>query len=161
MRTTFFILSVLILSAAGCNNELPEDGIGTDAKLAKTLQEIPESLVIDGKTMTLTAELWRNFMPFIGEEPNSLHALVSVSAEDGSTLPTFLNFTKLVVLKGDSVWVQTIEKSERSTNENIRANTKGGPGWQPESEVDVVVELIHGENLYKLRQKSVKIGATH
>lgn len=161
MRSVFFIFAALLLCAAGCDKTLPEDGVRTDAKLAKTLQDTPQSLLIDGKTLVLHTELWRDFMPSVGKEERSLRAAVSISAQDGESLPSELIFNRMVVVKGDSIWVQTIANSERSDQVRLKANTTGGPEWAPESEVDVVVEFTHKEKAYKLRQNSVKIRATY
>jgi len=161
MRTVFFILSAFVICGAGCDKTLPEDGVSTDAKLAKAFQKTPQTIVIDGKTLTLSAELWRDFMPSIGKEERSMRAAVSISAEEGMALPRGLSFNRMVVLKGDSIWVQTIANSERSDEIRLKANTTGGPEWQPETEADVVVEFLHDDKSYKLRQNSVQIRATY
>ena len=161
MRSFLFILSALILCSAGCDKTPPEDGIRTDSKLAKALHDTPQSLLIDGKTLVLHTELWRDFMPSVGKEERSLRAAVSISAKDGESLPTDLIYNRMVVLKGDSIWVQTIVNAERSDQVRLKANTTGGPEWAPESEVDVVVEFMHKEKAFKLRQNSVQIRATY
>lgn len=161
MRSIFFIFAALLLCAAGCDKTAPEDGIRTEAKLVKALQSTPQSIVVDNKTLLLNTELWRDFMPMVGKEERSLRAAVSISAQDGQTLPNDLTFNRMVVLKGDSVWVQTIANSERSDTIRLKANTTGGPEWAPESEVDVVVEFTHEEKAYKLRQNAVQIRATY
>lgn len=161
MRSVFLIFAALVLCAAGCDKTTPEDGARSDAKLAKALQDTPQSLLIDGKTLVLNTELWRDFMPSVGKEERSLRAAVSIAAQDGESLPTGLIFNRMVVLNGDSVWVQTISNSERSDDIRLKANTTGGPEWTPDSEVDVVVEFMHKEKGYKLRQNSVQIRATY
>lgn len=161
MRTVFFILTALIVSSAGCNRNLVKDGISADAKLVRTLKGSPQNLLIEGKTLTLQSELWRDFMPSVGKEERSLRAAVSISAGNDDALPANLSFNRLMVLKGDSIWVQTIGNSERSDNIRLKANTRGGPEWQPETTVDVVVEIKHNDKSYKLRQDSVQIRATY
>lgn len=161
MRSILFIFTALVLCAAGCDKTGPEDGIRTDAKLAKALQNTPQSVLIDGKTLVLNSELWRDFMPSVGKEERSLRGAVSISTQDGESLPTDLTYSRMIVLKSDSIWVQTIANSERSDQVRLKANTTGGPEWAPKSEVDVVVEFMHKEKVYKLRQNSVQIRATY
>lgn len=161
MRTVFFILASLVLSAASCDKTPVSDGARTDAKLVKALQSTPQSVEVDNKTLALNTELWRDFMPVVGKEERSLRAAVSISAQNDEALPDNLTFKRMVVLKGDSVWVQTIANSDRTDKIRLKANTTGGPEWAPESIADVVVEFTHGEKEYKLRQNAVQIRATY
>lgn len=161
MRFIAFVFAALVLSAGACDKTPPEDGTRTDAKLAKALESVPESVLIDGKTLMLNAELWRDFMPSVGKEERSLRAAVSISTKEGESLPTDLVFNRMVVLNADSIWVKTIVNSERSDAIRVKANTTGGPEWKPESEVDVVIEFMHMGKAYKLRQNSVQIRATY
>ncbi len=161
MRSVFLIFAALVLCAASCEKTTLADGARTDAKLVKALQDTPQSLVVDGKTLLLSTELWRDFMPSVGKAERSLRAAVSISAQDNESLPSNLIFKRMVVLNGDSVWVQTMVNSERSDDIRLKANTTGGPEWTPDSQVDVVVEFMYQEKDYKLRQNSVQIRATY
>lgn len=153
-------LSLLVMSAA-CEQTPPEGGIRQDKPLAAELKMAQENISIDGKHLTLTANLWRDFMPSIGEADNSMHAVVKVACSNRIPIPQTLKLTRLMVVKGDSVWVVNIENSERSDQQLIQAGAKYGPEWSVGEKVDVVVEIYDGIHTYYLRKGEVSVEATH
>lgn len=161
MRVFPYLILAMILISGSCEKKFPTDGVSTDSKKAVALEKVPETAMVEGKTLVLSSELWRDFMPGVGEMERSLRAAVSISTNDGANLPSGLNFQKLAVINGDSIWMQSITNSDRSDGIRLKANTKGGPEWKPDSKVDVVVEFLHNNKSYKLRQKSVEIRATY
>ncbi len=160
MRVILAGLILMILTAGSCSKYPPADGVTVDSELTKKIVKAPESVKIDGKELVLSAELWRDFMPGVGESERSLRAAVSIEDKSGSQIPAGMEFKRLYVSKNDTAWVQTISNSERSDTLIIRANTKGGPEWAPESEATVISEFTHNAKTYKLRTTGV-IRATY
>ncbi len=161
MRILSFLFVAFILTAGSCEKNFPPDGVLTDSKTATALKKVPKTVLIEGKKLELSAELWRDFMPGVGDAEKSLRAAVSISVNGDADLPMNLSFIKLVVIHSDSLWIQSIVNSERSDAIRLKANTQGGPEWKPESKADVVVEFSHMDKLYKLRQEMVEIRATY
>jgi len=160
MRVILGGLILMILTAGSCSKYPPSDGVSVDSELTKRIVKAPESVKIDGKELVLSTELWRDFMPGVGERERSLRAAVSITDKSGGQIPTGMEFKRLYVTQNDTAWVQTISNSERSDKLIIRANTTGGPEWAPDSEATVIAEFNHDDKTYKLRTTGV-IRATY
>jgi len=161
MKTgTLVILAVLIM-ATTCEHEPPQEGVRQDKALAATLKKSQETITIDGKRVVLSAYLWRDFMPSIGERDNSMKATVKVTGANKIPLPENVMINRLIVVKGDSVWVTHIEDAQRLDQRMIQAGAKGGPEWEVGSYTDVIVEIDDGDSQYYLRKGEVRVEATH
>lgn len=161
MKTGFIAFLALLLMSATCERMSPEEGIRLDKTLAAELKKCQETISIDGKELVLSADLWRDFMPSVGAADNALHAAVKVTCSDKIPLPEKLTVTRLMVVKGDSVWVADINNSERSDQQILLAGAKGGPEWKVEDKAEVIIELYDGKQIYSLRKSGVRIKATH
>lgn len=153
-------LILILLTAGSCDKNPPADGVIVDSELTKMLHKAPETIRLEGKELVLNAELWRDFMPGVGATERSLRAAVSISDNSDGEIPNGMEFKRLMVLCNDTVWVQSISNSERSGNLRLKANTKGGPEWAPDSEAMVIAEFTHNEKSFKLRTTGV-IRATY
>ena len=112
------------------------------------LSHAPPSTVIDGRTITLSASVWRNVMPPVPPEVRGLGVGIFLDASD-TTRPF------PAVIETDHVWVV---KSDAETWESNLAVAPGplfpknemwrwaldGPQWDPGIYVDVVVRLTDG-----------------
>ncbi|BAZ17008.1 hypothetical protein NIES4071_88860 [Calothrix sp. NIES-4071] len=114
------------------------------------LQTAPTKVTIDGRTYTLNAYVWRDFMPSVGTSNKGLMANVNLVPDDGNPVLASLRVDKLWVINGTEIW------------ETNTPNTRSGPQWQPGAKVDVVVQ-IKGANgqTYLLRNLSQQIQATY
>ena len=156
MKTGFITLLAMLMMSAACERIPLDEGIRLDKSLATELKKAQETISIDGKDLLLTANLWRDFMPSIGKPDNSMRAAVKVTCSNKIPLPENLEIVRLMVVKGDSVWVAKIENSDISDQQIIEAGTKGGPEWKVDDKADVVVELNDGNHIYYLRKANVK-----
>lgn len=127
MKTGIFAFLALLIMSASCERVAPEDGIRLDKTLAAELKKSSETISVDGKNLLLTAYLWRDFMPKIGEADHAMHAAVEVTCSNRIPVPETLKLIRLMVVKGDSVWVSEIENSKRSDQQLIHAVAHGGP----------------------------------
>lgn len=161
MKNIALVLMTSFLMAASCEHAVPEEGVRRDKPLATELKKTQETITLDGKTLTLTANLWRDFMPSIGKADNSMQATVKVACENKIPLPEDLKIVRLMTVMGDSVWVTNVQESDKFNQQALQAGAKGGPEWEVGATADVIVELDVGERTYYLRKQNVRIEATH
>lgn len=129
----------------------------------KALQAAPLSVVIEGRTMTLNAHVWRDFMPGRNTPDGSpLMVSADLSAADGRPTPKTLRPTRLWVLCGDKVWSvrPSIEQLPPPHDVALHMMTRTGPKWGPGPEVDVVVSITDGRHEWRLRVPRIKIERT-
>ena len=127
------------------------------------LSGAPSSIVVGGKTLTLTTSLWRDFMPISPPDGKPLVAVLEVRAADGSAVPADVRADMVWVVFGTETW------SKAPTDERPRSETapvyefvaRDGPKWGPGVEVDVVVRLrTAGGTTYLLSARKRPIGRT-
>jgi hypothetical protein len=107
------------------------------------LSSAPSSIVVGGKTLTLTTSLWRDFMPISPPDGKPLVAVLGVRTADGSPVPDDVKADMVWVVFGKDTW------SKAPSDERPRSETapvyefvaRDGPKWGPGVEVDVVVRL--------------------
>jgi hypothetical protein len=176
MNTIFNLLPALILTAypfmqppadmGQAKNDLPVS--------IETLRSAPATVVIDGRSLSLSAYPWRDFMPSTIPAPNGTPMMVAlrVSTSDKTPFPNNLRIDRAWVLFGEQVWetsefrhLKTPGKNswiECSESPMCEATARGGPKWGPDVLVDVVVRLTDKEGRHHLLQvKKQTVIATH
>ncbi|MDJ0736585.1 MAG: hypothetical protein QNJ47_21390 [Nostocaceae cyanobacterium] len=120
----------------------------------------PNRVTIAGRSYRIETFVWRDFMP---GSPESMIANLRLIAEDGNNVPSNLTVDRLWVIKsnGKEVWETTFSDEPRFSPGFVEMVARGGPVWEPDSTVDVVVRLHQGlDQTYFLRSVSQTIQRT-
>lgn len=129
------------------------------------LAEIPDTITIADQQLSLDIFLWRDFQPISFSESNGQPMLALVKLIDPTTNKAIalkdLTATKLWVFNGvnnsdGEIWATQLEQQLPS-----EYMARQGPKWEPDAEVNVVVEVIDGEeNIYFLKAEQQVIQRT-
>jgi hypothetical protein len=158
-RTPIAVITILTLAVAGCGGSSPTSPSDvTRSQLAAA----PTRIVADGKTLTLTTSLWRDFMPISPPDGRPLAAVLTIAAEDGSPVPATVTADTSWVIHGSEVWTAAVEQRPRAeTAPAYEVIARNGPKWGPDVSVDVIVRLIDSSGrAFLLRAPAQPIGAT-
>jgi hypothetical protein len=116
-----------------------------------SLEQVPETLVVDDLRLVLECFLWRDFMPISPPDGRPLMATIRLVELDSLPLPENLDLEHLWVLNGEQFWSTAFEDEPRPPLPpfEIERVARCGPKWGP-GEVDVAVSVRHGslEALY-------------
>ncbi len=159
--TTFVaIVAVMALSAIGCRFTKTAPPVITIEALLAT----PEKLQVEGRTYTIAAHLWRDFMPMTPPAGSPLMAVIKITAHDGLEFPPGLNADRLWVIKDrKELWETDFTGENRGTEPNQLEKSAGdGPKWESGIEVEAVVRLVSVKDgkTYLLRAAKQKITRT-
>lgn len=127
------------------------------------LRAAPTQIIIAGRSYKIEAFIWRDFMPISPPDGKPMIASIKLIAEDGNSVPSNLVPEKLWALKSDDeeVWETNFTDEPRFSEGMVEIVARNGPKWEPDTEIDVVVQLSDGENkTYLLRSPSQKIQRT-
>ena len=130
------------------------------------LRKAPTEVVLDGRSLSLSAYLWRDFMPTISDIPlgpdgRPMAAVVKVATSDKKPLPSGVRADGVWVLFGEQMWqisdlrrnVARIPDNRDSSEKWINCpvspvcefTVRDGPKWGPFVFADVVVRLTDKE----------------
>ncbi|MDI9576942.1 MAG: hypothetical protein QM398_02260 [Thermoproteota archaeon] len=126
------------------------------------LLSAPEQIEIENRQYVLEPSLGRDFMPKVDgpSDGGPLTALIRITATDQQDFPSSISLNRLWVIKSsEEVWETTF------TNETItppydyqlEKTARDGPKWDTNSQVDVVVEILHENNVYLLKASNQTI----
>lgn len=122
-----------LLSAPGCfllRDDLEE------------LRNAPLEARLDGRTYTLDADLWRDFMPPTPTNGRPLAVVLRVIAEDGEEVPADLEILQAWVLHEDQAWSGILDVEDVEPGDDfLEATMQNGPKWGPDVLVDVVARI--------------------
>jgi len=115
------------------------------------LQQVPLSVAIAGRSISLEVEAWRSFQPTVGTVGDPLIAVLRVQSRDGS-LPGELSMRRVFLLRGGEVVEgEAREEQPRESNAQMAEFVlRQGPPWTPGDSLDVVVELAGSGSLAPL-----------
>ena len=157
-KGSVYILLALTILFTGC----PNSNHTAPSKTNEELLSAPEEVNINDQNYTLSADLWRDFMP--PSEGSDLMAVVTVSEKNSIEIPPGLNATYLWVINGDEVWSTFFSNESRPPipTYQLEKIARGGPKWDTGSNVDVVVYLTDGSGgEYLLKVSNQVIQATY
>lgn len=156
IRRTGAVLAALALASCADDPAGPGD-------TAAELRAAPLSVDIDGRSLSLEAHLWRDFMPIAPPQGRPLAAVLRVHASAG-TPPAGLEAIAVWVVFGDQLWAtETLEirPPDGSGQPYLEVVARDGPTWGPGVTVDVIVRLRDSaRRTYLLRAANQPIGRT-
>jgi hypothetical protein len=134
-RALLALASACLLSW-GCTSE------GVLNPPRELLAVTPTRVEVDGRALTMEAELWRDFEPITPPGGRPLAAVVHVTTADGSSLPRGVTADRVSVLYQDQVWTARVRQEDRREEANVlEVVVREGPKWGPDVNVDVVLRL--------------------
>ena len=153
-------LASAALVAAGCGGSPTAPDSVTPSALLTT----PTSVVVEGKTLTLGAALWRDFMPLVAPgDGSSMISVMRVQTEDGSAVPAAITADTVWLVRSTDVW-SGIPREERARDagaSSFEIVARDGPKWDVGAAVDVVVQLRTGGGVVRLRRPNQVVQATY
>lgn len=133
---------VLVLILFGCE----DFGIDVPPDISiPVLLMTPDTVVVEGRSLTLSTYLWRNFMPMTTPNSTRLIALICIGATDTSKLPPSLSSDALWIVNEQQVWKSffTNEMPASCKKNQLSRIARDGPLW--DGYVDVVVRLFDSQ----------------
>ena len=139
-------LPMVVLAGSGCGSS--DSGVLAPSFTNRMphptpveFRSAPSRLVVNGRIVSVEAELWRDFMPISPPEGSPLAAVVYLSAPAGE--PPAAGELYIWAIRGNEIWrsVMTFSYVD-GTRSNARVyQSGGGPRWEPGTTVDVVIGL--------------------
>lgn len=151
----FLILSVFLL--ASCNQDEADHWLNDPESATALIIKSSDQLVIDGHTLNLHAELWRDFMPVTLPGGKGLISLNWLVKTDSTAMPDYLMLSKQFVIYQDQVWAaEYTDETRESPNYLMERISRDGPHWEAETEVTVVAEVTNSQNNTRYYVRSAK-----
>ena len=164
-----FSLLLALMSLSFLFKENPaqmSQGQETVTVSVKELRNAPTEIVLDGKSLSLSAYLWRDFSPGAWDyKGRPLKLGLKVATTDKKAFPGGVRVGRAWVLFGEQIWeASDLRSRPRGLSDNNEAwincsvspeciiPTRDGPQWGPGVSVDVVVQLIDKEGKRHLIQ---------
>ena len=136
--TAIAAVLVVALAAVSCSG----DAAGPDDS-ALELRTAPVTVDVQGRSLSLEAHLWRDFMPVAPPDGQPLAAVLRVHASGGSP-PAGLEAMAVWILHQDQIWMSEaldVMPPDSPAPPYYEAVARGGPKWGPDVRVDVIVRL--------------------
>jgi hypothetical protein len=165
---TIFTLLLALIPAASPFQQFPALVGQSKENLSVSINDLrnaPTEVVLDGRSLSLSAYLWRDFMPSYPPAPDGqpMIAVLKVATSDKKPFPSGVRMDRAWVLFGEQMW-ETSEFRARvkglpyskdswincSDSPVCEAVARDGPKWDPGVFVDVVVRLTDKEGRHHL-----------
>jgi hypothetical protein len=153
-------IGALMLVLSACSGQTPTAPASVPAS---ALAGAPTQVTVSGKTLTLTTNLWRDFMPISPPEGKPLVAALQIRTGDASHVPSEVTADMVWVIHGDALWSATPreDRTRAETSPVYEVIARDGPKWGPGISVEVVVRLRDAAaRSYLLRAPKQMIGGT-
>ncbi|MBE3072631.1 MAG: hypothetical protein IMZ67_06615 [Acidobacteria bacterium] len=127
-------------------------------------RDAPDSVRLAGKTLTLKASLWRDFMPIAPIDGRPLVAVLTATTVDQSPFPAGVTADKAWVFHAGLTWETVVDQEQQPGpgTPSLEVVARDGPKWGPNVQVDVVIRLWDSRgNQYLLQAKRQTIKATY
>ncbi len=127
------------------------------------LDRIPEKVVIDGTVISMQASVYRDFMPGVEPGGSPLIAVITLTAAGRPDFPDYIGADKIWVTNRRETWESGFqdELRPRSPAEPniIELVARGGPKWEPETTVDIVIRItVRGGSYLYLKSMNNRVG---
>jgi hypothetical protein len=128
MKPNRVLCFLALVFSVGCANVTEPD------PLLPVLLAAPTEVSIDGISFEAQAFAWRDFQPGVGRHGGPLAIVIRVAA---GTPPAAI--TRLWAIRDSEVWSSEVSLVDGTSDWVAR----GGPRWEPERAIHVVVEVRH------------------
>jgi hypothetical protein len=145
----------LVCAFAACQ----DTGIEVPPELPlRILLNAPDTVRVDGRTLTLSTSLWRDLMPSTDDHGSPLTAILYVETADSANFPASISADAVWIVRGDEVWKGFCAKEAPPPGEQ-RPNrlwriARNGPGWPVDLPVEVIVRLLVANGSSRLLRAS-------
>jgi hypothetical protein len=132
---------------------------------SRDLRNAPTEVVLDGRALSLSSYLWRDFMPANPPDGRPMIAVLKVATSNQKPFPVGVRIDRAWVLFGEQIWEVSDLRGRvkgHPYNEDSWINctdspvceaiARDGPKWGPGVYVDVVVQLTEKEGRHHLLQ---------
>jgi hypothetical protein len=162
-----FIRLCVVVLATGCVDngyEIPQIDVPPEIPLDE-LRNSADTIVVEGRTLTLSTDLWRDFQPISPPDGKPLICILYITATDTARLPTGISSDGVWIVYGQQTWRSYFSKEARPPGEadlnQIIEIARDGPKWGPGVDVDVIVRVFDGKGTSQLlRAPDQPIGRT-
>ncbi len=153
MKVNFYyyvsLLTILfIITNYSCQEDNLEGEIINDPALVEKLYaNSSDTINIENQKLILETEIYRNFTPDGGpfnEKDRRLIAPIWIVNTDSTHITRKLSVSKLYIINNHQVWTSDPDTNPENTTPVYKSFfiSKGGPEWEPEIYVDVVISII-------------------
>jgi hypothetical protein len=130
------------------------------------LRAAPQVIQIDGKHLTLSTSLWRDFMPSSPENPSLLNTRIYVTSAYAVPIPNTIVIDAAWLVYNDEVWKSWLSVIssvyEPARPDQIKLRARHGPTWNTDVPVDVIVRVNDSKgNTFLLQAPKQSIGSTY
>lgn len=120
-----------------------------------------EVLMIEGREITVSADLTRDFSQDSPEDGSPLTARIEIVASNGEDLPNELDTDAVWVMVDDQVWSSSYS-GEQLENDKTRIVkiAREGPKFSVDKKAEVIVRIHHNNSTYLLKATGQEIKRT-
>lgn len=111
---------------------------------AEELRAVPDTVQVDGITVTMAVEAWRSYQPAIERAAGDpLIALLRVSTSDSAGIPGGLRADSAWLAHGDELvrMVAREEQPREAGTRTVEFVVRDGPAWPTGDSLDVVLAV--------------------
>jgi hypothetical protein len=137
------ILSAVLLSCADIGEVLPP--AAPDIPIHELLAA-EDTITVDGKSLTLSTYMWRDFMPISPPDGKPLIGIAYIDGIDTASLPSTIRADAIWIVYDGQVWRSLFndETSNPAKPNRLERVFRNGPKWGPGVYLDVIVRLLDG-----------------
>jgi len=150
MRSILLISTLLLPFLNACSTK--------DEKI-QVLLSSPESWTSGSLHFTISAFLWRDFMPVsvLEAEGSSLYASITLTESNQSPIPADLVWEKVYLVNGDKLWEAEFFDTVYQESWQLEGSASNGPKWGPDINVDVIGEGVYKGERFRILLKNQPI----
>ena len=158
MTKWMFAISLLIF--VGCK-DLGEEAPSLPPTIpVKDLLAVPESIVVDAETLTVSTYMWRNFMPTVPSSNTGLIALVYIGKVDSTKMSNSITADAVWIVSGEQAWRSFLAEANQPPSNRLCRIARNGPEWDGPADVIVRVFGSRGDE-HMLRASRQAIGKVY
>ena len=154
-----FMFIVLLLGWLGCS----DNGVSVPPEISiSELLAAPDTITVEGRRLTLSTYMWRDFMPISPPDGQPLLAILYITAADTAQLPSSISADAVWIVHNQEVWKSWLANDPSQQPRNrIAKMARDGPKWEPGIYVPVIVRVVNGQGkTFLLRADNQFIGRT-
>ena len=165
MRIKYILIFLVVLISRCSLFDFDNDNNDGPGELNLILEDIPDTLKIENKSIILKTEMWRDFQPISPQNGKPLIAIFWIKTIDSTSLPEGIEADAAWIICEDEIWDTYFLDEEPPDYEvqpyQLYKIARDGPKFGPNIYADVVVRIIDNMNIiYYLKAKDQYIYRT-